>query len=136
VENRDRRRHARYAEDAQVLCVSDAGAGGFHTARLAELSVEGMRIETSRPFAAGEQLYAGILLEESREPLVVLGVVMHCDARPEGATVGLQFLSVTEDQRGALVRLAEYLKRRHGEAATVTVRAAPAIRRIGEERWW
>jgi hypothetical protein len=133
---RDRRRHPRFVDDAQVLCVAEAGDGGFHAARLTELSVDGMRLAADRPFEPGSQLYAGIFLEESQEPLVILGVVQHCDACPKGATLGLQFLSVTEDQRLALARLAEYLKRRHGEAAAVTVHPAPAILRIGEERWW
>jgi hypothetical protein len=134
---RDRRRHPRFADDAHVLCVTDAAEGGFHPGRLVELSVDGLRLATRRPFAPGEHLYVGVFLEESQEPLVVLGVVQHCDARNgDGATVGLQLVSMTEDQRRALARLKDYLGRRHGEAATVTIHPAPAIRRIGEERWW
>lgn len=133
---RDRRRHPRFADDAQVLCVADAGTGGFYPARLTELSVDGMRLASGRPFEPGSEIYAGIFLEESQEPLVVLGVVQHCDPGPGGATLGLQFLSVTEDQRLALARLEQYLKRRHGKEALVTVHQAPAILRIGEERWW
>lgn len=133
---RDRRRHPRFADDAQVLCVVDAGEGGFYPARLTELSVDGMRLASSRRFEAGSQLYAGIFLEDSQEPLVMLGVVQHCDAGEKGAMLGLQFLSVTEEQRLALGRLEQYLKRRHGQEALVTIHQAPPIRRIGEERWW
>lgn len=134
--DRDRRRHPRFVEDAQVLCVADAGSGGFHTARLTEVSVEGMRIASDRPFEVGSEIYAGVLLQEMQDPLVILGIVQHCDTRKGAATVGVQFLSVTEEQRVALGRLSEYLKRRHGDAALVTLHPAPAIRRIGEERWW
>lgn len=133
---RDRRRHPRYADDAQVLCVAGEGAGGFCAARLTELSLDGMRLHVDRAFPMGIELYAGIFLEEAQEPLVMLGVVQYCDPLPKGSTLGLQFLSVTEEQQVALARLEEYLERRHGEAALVTVHAAPAIKRIGEERWW
>jgi hypothetical protein len=133
---RDRRRHPRFADDAQVLCVAEAGEGGFHQARLTELSADGMRLVSGRPFATGSQVYTGIFLEEEQEPLVVLGVVQHCDPGPDGASIGLQFVSVAEEQRLGLERLGDYLRRRHGEAALVTVHQAPAIRRIGEERWW
>ncbi|MFI5401617.1 MAG: PilZ domain-containing protein [Planctomycetota bacterium] len=133
---RDRRRHPRFADDARVLCVADAAEGGFYQARLTELSRDGMRLLTDRPFATGSQLYAGIFLPESQEPLVMLGVVQHCDTGADGAKLGLEFLSVTEEQQAALARLEAYLSRRHGEEALVTVHAAPPIRRIGEERWW
>jgi hypothetical protein len=133
---RDRRLYPRFADEARVLCVTDAAEGGFYQARLTELSRDGMRLLTDRPFAPGSQLYAGIFLPESQEPLVMLGVVQHCDAEGEGATLGLEFLSVTEEQQAALVRLEAYLSRRHGEDAIVTVHAAPAIKRNGEERWW
>jgi len=133
----DRRRHPRFADDAQVLCVADEATGGFHPARLTEISIDGMRLVADRPFEAGSQLYTGVFLEEAQEPLVMLGVVQHCDRGPAGATLGVEFLSVTEDQRLALAKLGDYLKRRHGASATVvTVHPAPAIRRIGEERWW
>ena len=133
---RDRRRHPRFADDAQVLCDAEAGDGGFSQARLTELSADGMRLASERAFAPGSQIYAGIFLEESQQPLVMLGIVQHCDAAGKGTTLGLQFLSVTEEQRVALVRLEDYLKRRHGKEALVTVHPAPAIVRIGEERWW
>jgi len=132
----DRRRQPRFPDDASVLCVEDAGEGGFSQARLTELSAQGMRLLADRAFEPGSQIYAGIFLAESREPLVMLGVVQHCEGGGMGTTVGLEFLSVTEDQRVGLAQLLTYLKRRHGEAALVTVHAAPAIRRIGEERWW
>jgi hypothetical protein len=119
-----------------VLCFADAGEGGFHQARLTELSADGMRLNALRGFAPGSEIYAGVFLEESREPLVVLGVVQHCVGDGNDVAVGVQFLSVTDEQRQALARLQEYVKRRHGAAAVVTVRAAPAIRRIGDERWW
>lgn len=133
---RDRRLYPRFADDARVLCVADAAEGGFYQARLTELSRDGMRLVADRPFARGSQVYAGIFLPESQEPLVILGVVQHCDAGRDGTTLGLQFLSVTEEQQDALARLEQYLSRRHGVEAIVTVHAAPAIRRIGEERWW
>jgi hypothetical protein len=133
---RDRRRHPRFVDDAQVLCVEEAGHGGFSQARLTELSADGMRLASDRPFVPGTQIYAGIFLEESKEPLVMLGVVQHCDADASGVALGLQFLSVTEEQQVALARLEQYLKHRHGKEALVTVHQAPAIVRIGEERWW
>jgi hypothetical protein len=133
---RDRRRHPRFNDDAQAICLTQAGEGGFQQARLTELSMDGMRLSCPRAFEAGSHVYAGVFLEEAQEPLVVVGVVQHCDVAADGATVGLQFLSVSEEQRAGLARLAAYLKQRHGASALVTVRAAPAIKRIDEERWW
>lgn len=132
---RDRRRHPRFADDAQVLCVAEAD-GGFHQARLTELSADGMRLATDRHFTPGSQIYAGVFLGEAQEPLVLLGVVQHCEAQGAGGALGLQFLSVTDEQRLALARLQEYLKERHGADAIVTVHPAPAILRIGDENWW
>ena len=133
---RDRRRHPRFTDDARVLCVGDFGEGGFYQARLTVLSRDGMRLLSDRAFAPGSNVYAGIFLEDAQQPLVILAVVQHCDGDGKGATLGVQFLSVTEEQRSGLARLEDYLRRRHGESALVTVREAPAIRRIGEERWW
>ena len=133
---RDRRRHVRFDDDRHVLCVADAAEGGFHQARLTELSLDGMRLTCSRAFEPGSLVYAGIFLEESHEPLVLHGIVQHCECGEQGAALGLQFVSVTEEQRSGLARLEEYLKRRHGDSALVTLHPAPAIRRIGEERWW
>jgi hypothetical protein len=132
----DRRRHPRFADDARVLCFAGAGRGGFHQARLTELSADGMRIHADRSFEPGRELHAGVFLESSLEPLVVMGVVQHCGGSGEDVTVGIQFLSVTEEQRQALARLREYMTRRHGASAAVTVRAAPAILRVRDERWW
>jgi len=132
----DRRHHLRFEEEAQALCFEEGGSGGFHPARLVEISVDGMRLETHRELEPGGELYVGIFLEEAQEPLVTMGVVQHCEPRPGGATVGLQFLSVSSEQRHALEQLSQYLERRHGEAALVTIHAAPAIRHISEERWW
>ena len=95
-----------------------------------------MRIQTDRAFSPGSQLYSGVFLEESREPLVLLGVVQHCEAEGSRANLGIRFLSVTDDQMASLRQLQEYLKRRHGTAATVTLRPATAILRAGQERWW
>jgi hypothetical protein len=131
----ERRRHPRYAEDARVLCVADAGAG-FQDARLVELSADGMRLVAREPFAPGEELYAGVFLEDAQEPLVVRGVVQHCDPEPRGAAVGVKLLGATDEQRDALARLEAYLERRHGAEALVTLRAVPAIKRVSDERWW
>jgi hypothetical protein len=133
---RDRRRQPRFADDAQVLCVGEEGAGGFHQARLTELSADGMRILAPCAFAAGSQIYTGVFLEEEQEPLVLLGVVQHSEGDAGPARLGIQFVSVTDEQRLALDRLQQYLRRRHGRDAVVTVRAAPAILRVSDESWW
>jgi PilZ domain len=133
---RDRRRHPRFADEAQVLCVADEGAGGFHQARLTELSADGMRILSGHAFAPGSQIFLGVFLEDAKEPLVLLGVVQHCEPLLSQASLGVQFLSVTDEQRIALEGLQHYLKRRHGAPAVVTVRPATAILRIRDESWW
>ncbi len=133
---RDRRRHPRFDDDARVLCFADAEDGGFHQARLTELSADGMRLRADRRFAPGSELYAGVFLEESSEPLVLLGVVQHCEGGGDEVTIGLRLPSVTDEQRQALAHLRDYVTRRHGASAVVTVRAAPAILRIGDETWW
>ncbi|MCK6461063.1 MAG: PilZ domain-containing protein [Planctomycetes bacterium] len=132
---RDRRRHPRFADDAQVLCIADEGGGGFHHARLTELSADGMRIVARGAFAAGSQIYAGVFLEDEREPVVLLGVVQHCDADGAEAVLGIQFLSLSDEHRTALDRLRAYLKRRHGASADAS-KGTPVILRVGEERWW
>jgi hypothetical protein len=133
---RDRRRHPRFSDDAAVLCMQGDGPTGFHQARLTEVSADGMRIAGAPAFAPGSQVYAGVFLEDAKEPLVLLGVVQHCEPSERDATLGLEFLSLNEDQRLSLQRLKDYLIRRHGAGATITVQAAPTILRIGEERWW
>jgi len=133
---KDRRRHPRFEDEAQALCFEESGAGGFHAARLIEISAEGMRLETGQVFEPGGELYVGVFLDQAREPLVTTGVVQHCAPRPGGATVGLQFVATTQEQRTALALLSDYLERRHGEEALVTLHPAPAIRHISEERWW
>lgn len=132
---RDRRRHPRFAEDANALCMTEEG-GGFHQAQLIEISLEGMRIQTKCAFSPGSQLYSGVFLEEAREPLVLLGVVQHCEGEGSHASLGIQFLGVSDDQRASLRQLQDYLKRRHGASANVTLRPASTILRAGQERWW
>ncbi|HEX5139143.1 MAG TPA: PilZ domain-containing protein [Planctomycetota bacterium] len=133
---RDRRRHPRFADDANALCITETGGGGFHQARLTDISSDGMRIVSPCAFTPGSQLYAGVFLEDAREAIVLLGVVQHCETEGGDASLGIQFLSVADDQRAALQQLQRYLSCRHGAAATVTVRSAPAILRVGQERWW
>lgn len=133
---RDRRRHPRFVDDAQVLCIADEGGGGFHHARLTELSADGMRIVARGAIAAGSQIYAGVFLEDEREPVVLLGVVQHCEADGAHAVLGIRFLSVNEEHRTALDRLRAYLRRRHGASSTAARQETPVILRVGEERWW
>jgi len=132
----DRRRHPRFAEDANALCMTEAGDGGFHQARITEISSDGMRILTGCAFSPGSQLYAGVFLEEEQEPLVLLGVVQHVEADGPDTSLGIRFLSVTDEQQTAVAQLREYLTRRHGGSATVTLRPAAAILRVDEESWW
>lgn len=134
--DRDRRRHPRFADDARVLCVASERGGGFHHARLTELSADGMRILAPCVLAAGSEIYAGVFLEDVREPVVLLGVVQHCDGDTAPTNLGIQFLSVTDPQRLALERLQQYLKQRHGPGALAAERAAPVILRLRDEGWW
>lgn len=133
----ERRRHRRFAEDISVLFVEDQGSGEFHSGWLSDLSVDGLTLHARRAFPTGSRLYLGILLRDRDEPLVALGGVQHC-TRAEGGDValGLQFLSVSLEQRQAIARLRAYLHERYGADAGGARPTEALVRQVTDETWW
>ena len=122
-----------------MLFVEDtgAGAGEFHSGRLKDLSIDGLRLATAQAFPEGARLYLGIFLRDAREPLVALASVLHCEPSGADVSLGLQFLCISLEQRRAIERLARYLSEHHGATADDDTRKTEAlVRQTRDEAWW
>jgi hypothetical protein len=100
----ERRRHRRgfYRQRITALGLIRDAASNVVLGR--DLSVSGMRIEAHPNLLIGCQTTLAIHTGGREEPIVVQGAVVH-----DGDGLGIEFRSVTEDQRGRLERLVSRL---------------------------
>ncbi len=115
----ERRRHPRFADNLQVFIVEVGKSSDFHYGRLLYLSVDGLRLEVDRTFVKDANLYVGIFVQDTQEPLVVLGVVEHCAAEKDTTVLGVQLLSQSVEQRDAIERLRRYVDEIHKSEQSV-----------------
>ena len=99
---KDRRQHARVSFHTEIWLDQDGISP--RTARptdallaLRDLSEGGALVATTRDFPVGGVLHISFRLPGARDPIVCRGVVRN--VRDEGATLGVQFLDVSEQDR-------------------------------------
>jgi len=114
----ERRRHRRFIDRVRVRYRDIEGSDPSRWGRSRDLSLGGLGLVTKESVELGAHLALEIHIDSEPAPVLALCRVVRCSPDHEGdsedSLSGVEFLWMSEEDRGNLERLAGYFRRKHG----------------------
>lgn len=114
----DRRRHRRFLDQVRVRYRDIEGTDPSGWGRSRDLSLGGLGLITKSAVELGAHLALEIHIDSEPAPVLALCRVVRCSPDEDGNVddylAGVEFLWMSEEDRGNLERLAGYFRRKHG----------------------
>ena len=115
IESAERRRHHRFLDEVRVRYRDIEGSDPSCWGRSRDLSLGGLCLLAVRSPLVGSHLALEIHIETEPAPVLALARVVRCvEEGPDSCAVGVEFLWMSQEDRGNLVRLAEYFRKTYG----------------------
>jgi hypothetical protein len=114
----ERRRHRRFLDRVRVRYRDIEGTDPSGWGRSRDLSLGGLGLITKMKVELGAHLALEIHIDTEPAPVLALCRVVRCspdvDGEENDCLSGVEFLWMSEEDRGNLERLAGYFRRKHG----------------------
>lgn len=112
---RERRRHRRFLDEVRVRYRDIEGHEPSRWGLTRDLSLGGLCLLSEGSVRMGCHLAIEIHIEHETAPILALARVVRGEKDESGCVSGLEFLWVSEEDRGNLRRLADYFLKKYGE---------------------